>query len=103
MSAKEFVDAAIVDNKVMVFSKSYCPYCKMAKEALNQTGCKYLAIEIENRDDCDAIQDYLLELTKGRSVPRVFIGGTFVGGGSEVKALQAQGKLKPMLQKAGAL
>ena len=28
------VDQLIEDNNVMVFSKSYCPYCKMAKEAL---------------------------------------------------------------------
>lgn len=36
-------------------------------------------------------------------VPRVFINGKFVGGGSEVKALQSSGKLKPMLQEVGAL
>ena len=36
-------------------------------------------------------------------VPRVFIGGKFVGGGDDVKKLQDTGKLKPMLQDAGAL
>ena len=53
--------------------------------------------------DGDAIQDYLLQLTKGRSVPRCFVGGKFIGGGTDVKALQDQGKLVPLLQKAGAL
>ena len=53
--------------------------------------------------DGDAIQDYLLQLTKGRSVPRCFVGGKFIGGGTDVKALQYQGKLVPLLQKAGAL
>ena len=28
------VDDLIQENKVMVFSKTYCPYCKMAKDAL---------------------------------------------------------------------
>ena len=36
-------------------------------------------------------------------VPRVFIGGTFVGGGDDVQMLQNKGQLKPKLEKAGAL
>lgn len=35
---KKFVDGEIADNKVMVFSKSYCPHCKKAKSALNSIG-----------------------------------------------------------------
>lgn len=54
-------------------------------------------------DDCSAIQDYLLKLTGARSVPRVFINGKCVGGGSETRALQDQGKLVPMLKEIGAL
>lgn len=30
--ATEFVKAAIAKDKVVIFSKSYCPYCSMAKE-----------------------------------------------------------------------
>jgi len=36
-------------------------------------------------------------------VPRVFIGGKFVGGGDKVVELANTGKLKPMLLEAGAL
>lgn len=54
-------------------------------------------------DDCSAIQDYLLKITGARSVPRVFIGGNCIGGGSETRALQDQGKLVPMLKEIGAL
>ncbi len=39
-------------------------------------------------------------MTGARSVPRVFIGGKFVGGGTEVKALKDQKKLLPMVQDA---
>lgn len=28
----EFVKQAILKDKVVIFSKSYCPYCTMAKE-----------------------------------------------------------------------
>lgn len=54
-------------------------------------------------DDGSAIQDYLHTLTGARSVPRVFVGGKFIGGGSEVKDLQEKGKLVPILNEAGAL
>lgn len=30
--ASEFVKAAIAKDKVVIFSKSYCPFCTMAKE-----------------------------------------------------------------------
>ena len=60
-------------------------------------------MEIENRGDEAAIQDALLAKTGGRTVPRVFIGGKFVGGGSEVKELQDSNQLVPLLQAAGAL
>ena len=36
-------------------------------------------------------------------VPRVFIGGKFVGGGDDVKALHSRGELKKMLAECGAL
>lgn len=30
--ATKFVNEAIAKNKVVIFSKTYCPYCTMAKE-----------------------------------------------------------------------
>ncbi len=47
--AQAFVDKQIADNKVMVFSKSYCPFCKMAKTELNNVKAKYEVLEIEDR------------------------------------------------------
>ncbi len=47
--AQQFVDEKVKTNKVMVFSKSYCPFCKMAKEALNETGVKYGLVELDER------------------------------------------------------
>ena len=49
MAAKELVDNILKENKVAVFSKSYCPFCKMAKASLNETGVKYYLMEMEDR------------------------------------------------------
>ena len=43
------------------------------------------------------------KLTGGRSVPRVFIGGQFVGGGDETAAFHRDGKLQALLEASGAL
>lgn len=69
MSKAEFVELKVSSNKVVVFSKTYCPYCKKAKAALAEAGLNdYLLIELDERDDGDAIQDALLAKTGGRSV-----------------------------------
>lgn len=86
----------------MVFSKPTCQYCKMAKEVLDGTGVDYTVEEIESREDCDKLQDIFKLLTGARTVPRVFVGGKCIGGGSETYSLHNQGKLVPMLKEAGA-
>ncbi len=51
----------------------------------------------------DTVQDALLDITGGRSVPRVFIGGKFLGGGDDTAAAAANGTLEKLLKEAGAL
>ena len=43
------VDRLIAENPVMVFSKSYCPYCTRAKQAISQQGVTFKAIELDVR------------------------------------------------------
>ena len=105
-SVKSFVDNLISTHKVVVFSKTYCPYCKNAKEAIESFKLvpnAYETIELEERKDCDAIQDYLKELTGARSVPRVFINGKFFGGGDDTVKAKENGKLQTLLKEAGAI
>lgn len=47
--AKAFVDGEIENNPVVLFSKSYCPFCKMAKGVLNETGAKFTVHELDDR------------------------------------------------------
>ena len=48
--ATKFVDDTLESNKVVVFSKTYCPYCTMAKTALNETGVSYKLIELDTKE-----------------------------------------------------
>lgn len=49
------------------------------------------------------MQDALLKVTGGRSVPRVFVDGKFIGGGDDTAAMARDGRLKEMLTAAGIL
>lgn len=78
-------------------------YSIQAKRALATVlpQSKISIMELDNRDDGNAIQDVLLDLTGARSVPRVFIDGEFIGGGDDTAALASSGKLAIMLKDKG--
>ena len=46
-AVKTLTTGAIKDNKVMVFSKSYCPYCAKTKATLDGMGIKYGLFELD--------------------------------------------------------
>ncbi|KAI9183534.1 Glutaredoxin [Blastocladiella emersonii ATCC 22665] len=87
----------ISDNAVMVFSKSYCPYCTKAKDALKAVGAAFHAIELDQMNEGAEIQAHLAELTGQRTVPNIFIKGKHIGGCSDLLELKSSGKLQSML------
>ncbi|XP_002730955.2 uncharacterized protein LOC100375351 [Saccoglossus kowalevskii] len=105
MNSKEakYIGEMIHDHCVVVFSKQYCPYCKMAKDVFNDLQAKYEVVELDQRDDGAQLQNILSHMTGARTVPRVFVRGKCIGGGTETKSLQKSGKLEPMLRECGAL
>ena len=46
MSATSKVKDLVAGNKVMVFSKSYCPYCAKAKSAIDSVTKNYKVLEV---------------------------------------------------------
>ena len=70
-SVRIFVDSTISRYKVTVFSKTFCPYCRKAKEILSNYQIKddcLEIIELEKRPDMNQIQTYLKELTGASTV-----------------------------------
>ena len=60
---KSLVDKQIEDNTVLVYSKSYCPYCKQTKKTLSELGASFLAVELDEIDDGAEIQSKRLSFT----------------------------------------
>ena len=56
---------------MVVFAKSFCPFCKKTKALLNEKSLKpdtLTVIDMDKRDDMDEMQAHLLELTGKKSV-----------------------------------
>ncbi|KAH9633254.1 hypothetical protein HF086_006856 [Spodoptera exigua] len=65
---QQFIKQAISQDKVVVFSKSYCPYCTMAKEVFSKVKQPIKVYELDERDDGTAIQENLAAITGFRTV-----------------------------------
>ncbi|CAI5787245.1 glutaredoxinglutaredoxin-1 [Podarcis lilfordi] len=87
--AQQFVNSKLKADKVVVFGKSSCPYCHDAVKLLEGLHLKpghFEYVDLTTRSDMSAIQDYLLEITGARTVPRVFIGEKCIEDWSLVKS-----------------
>lgn len=103
-AARAFIETAIKDHNVVVFSKTTCPFSILAKRILSEVGVQEMQVyEIERREDGREIQEALQNITGRGTVPNVFIKGTSIGGGSETAELYQSGRLKEMLEEQGII
>ncbi|CAB3399264.1 unnamed protein product [Caenorhabditis bovis] len=91
-------------HKVMVYSKTYCPYSKKLKKILAGYEINDMkVVELDLAENTREMQDILKTLSGRTTVPQLFINGHFVGGHDETRAIEDKGELRPMLEKAHAL
>lgn len=64
-----------------VYSKSNCPYCVKAVEALQRAARPF---EVHSLDDARELRDELVQATGQKTVPFIFHRGQFIGGYSEL-------------------
>ena len=93
----EVVDAAIKKHKVIVFSKSSCPYCAKVKRFLADKGIQFTVVELDQNPKGSEIQALLEEHTGQRTVPNVFIKGIQIGGSTDTIEAWENGKIKSLL------
>mmetsp|Transcript_8436 Transcript_8436/g.16798 ORF Transcript_8436/g.16798 Transcript_8436/m.16798 type:complete len:114 (+) Transcript_8436:616-957(+) len=87
-------------HPVLVFSKTYCPYCSGAKSLLKAMQTAPHVVELDLDAKGQAIQDELQVLTQQRTVPNIFIGGQHIGGFDDLKAGLRSGKVQEKLDGA---
>ncbi|MCA9585011.1 MAG: glutathione S-transferase N-terminal domain-containing protein [Myxococcales bacterium] len=76
--------------RVAMYSTLFCPYCAAAKLLLRQLGIAYDDVDVTANPSA---RRELRERTGHRTVPVIFVDGTFVGGYVELRALWRRGEL----------
>ena len=82
-------------NKVKMYCTAFCPYCIRAEMLLKAKG-----VEEINKIFVDKVPngfEDMIELTKRRTVPQIFIGEQHIGGYDDLAALDKRGGLDPLL------
>jgi GrxC family glutaredoxin len=77
-------------EKVIIYTKDYCPYCNRAKEYFSTRGIAFEEIDITR--DPQLYAD-LKQRTGHMTVPQIFIDGQFVGGYSDLIDKVRRGEL----------
>ncbi|ODM97118.1 Glutaredoxin-2, mitochondrial [Orchesella cincta] len=96
---KDGIDELINQERVVIFSKSTCPYCDDAKKVFDKLGQSYSTVELSDHPNGGEFQSALKEMTGAGTVPRVFVDGKCIGGGSDTVQLYQNGKLEEILRK----
>ena len=77
--------------KAEIYTKPTCPFCIRAKALLQERGIEFVDHDVSNNPDLRA---EVSESVGGyNTVPMIFMDGEFIGGCSELQALEAEGKL----------
>ncbi|KAJ9132063.1 hypothetical protein P3X46_032118 [Hevea brasiliensis] len=97
----DFVKKTVSSHKIVIFSKSYCPYCRRAKAVFEELKEVPHVVELDQRDDGQDIQDALSKIVGRRTVPQVFINGKHIGGSDDTVEAYKSGELAKLLGIAG--
>ena len=79
---------------VVIYTTPICPYCVRAKMLLQRKGVAYEEIDLSRNNE---LRLQIMQQTKQRTVPQIFINEKHIGGCDELYALERQGALDPIL------
>jgi glutaredoxin 3 len=83
----------------VIYTTPTCWFCHAAKRLLQGKGVPFEEIDVVGRQDLRA---WLVEVSRQRTVPQIFINGASIGGYTELAALETQGELDERLAEAPA-
>ncbi|CAL8341008.1 unnamed protein product [Lota lota] len=98
---KSRIQQLIECHQVMVFSKSYCPYCVKVKDLFKELDVKCNVVELDLVEEGTDYQELLVEMTGQKTVPNVFINKTHVGGWDKTSQAHTDGSLQQLLNAGG--
>ncbi|KAF2645555.1 glutaredoxin [Massarina eburnea CBS 473.64] len=98
------LNAILKKSPIIIFSKSYCPHSKKAKQILlekyNIVPAPYV-VELDEHPLGPKLQETLAEKTGRRTVPNVLVLGMSIGGGSEMQDFDEKDQLVSKIKGIG--
>lgn len=82
-------------NKVEIYTKGYCPYCRRAKALLDAKGVDYAEYPIDKQPELR--ESMISRANGGYTVPQIFINDQHIGGCDDMFALESQNRLDSLL------
>jgi glutaredoxin len=97
------IDDFVSKHPVAMFSFTTCPFCRRAKDVLDEKGVNYTSMELDELEGNagNEIRSVLGRKTGRTSVPCIFIGGNCIGGcndGPGLLPLAENGELDRLLE-----
>lgn len=80
---------------IIIYTSNLCAYCTMAKRLLSAKGASYTELNIDAQP---ALREEMMQKTKRRTVPQIYIGDQHIGGFDDLRALDLAKKLDPLLE-----
>lgn len=80
--------------EILIYTTTICPYCIMAKRLLDKKGAPYTEINVDSKP---GLREEMMQKTRRRTVPQIYIGELHVGGFDDLYALEQQKKLDALL------
>lgn len=79
---------------VEIYFASWCPYCRRAKELLDEKNVNYTVIDVDAEPN---ERDNMVKRGGGKTIPQIFINDKPIGGCDDLYQLEAKGELDNLL------
>jgi len=80
--------------EIIIYTSSFCPYCTMAKRLLSAKGATYTELNV---DTTAGLRKEMVQKSKRRTVPQIYIGEQHIGGFDDLRALDLKKGLDSLL------
>lgn len=87
-------EVAPVNNKVVMYSTRFCPFCMRARALLQQKQLHFKDIAVDGKPE---LRQEMVKKSGRYTVPQIWIGETHVGGCDELMQLERTGRLDALL------
>ncbi len=106
--AAAFVAETIHDPEqpVVMFALEWCEFCWSVRRMFAKLGIAYRSVDLDSvayqaGNWGGEVRAALSARTACRTIPQIFVGGTFIGGCTELFDAYREGRLQPLLEQAG--